>query len=241
MAAKKKKAAKRSAGTKRPAQLQTSELVAALETAWLEIQAEHPDTPDAVMVIASGSMSRGALKWGHFAPERWNDGRAKKKASKGKAAAMVHEVLISGEGVARGGKATMVTLLHEGAHSIARARGIADTSRGGRYHNKRFKALGEELGLVVTEQGSRGWAQTEASPAMVKRWAKQIKALDAAIAKSFRIGEGSGKKKPAGSRMLKAQCQCEEPRTVRVARKVFDAAAITCGACGEDFAIEGEG
>ena len=43
MVAKKKKAAKRSAGPKR-AQLQTSELVAALENAWREIQGEHTDT-----------------------------------------------------------------------------------------------------------------------------------------------------------------------------------------------------
>ena len=224
------------------AHLQTSELVAALENAWREIQGEHTDTPDAVIVIASGSMSRGAMKWGHFAPDRWSDGRAKKKAIKGKgkpAAPMVHEVLISGEGLARGGKATLVTLLHEGAHGIARARGVSDTSRGGRYHNKRFAALGEELGLVVKEQGSRGWAHTEMSAAGAKRWGKLIKALDKAIAKSFRIGEGSGKAKAEPTRMLKAQCECATPRVIRVARKTFELAAITCGECECDFALEG--
>lgn len=231
--------------------LQSSALVAALESAWSEIQAEHDDTPAAVIVIASGSMSRGVMKWGHFAPDRWSDGRAtKKKRGKGKPAPMVHEVLISGEGLARGGKETLCTLLHEAAHGIGNARGIANTSRGGRYHNKRFKALGEELGLVVTEQGSRGWAHTAMGAAAAKRWAKLIKALDAAIAKSFRIGEGS-KKKAAASRMLKAQCKCisgetgdmvEDPRTIRIARKVFDLAAITCGECECDFELcEGEG
>jgi hypothetical protein len=231
-----KKTSKASAGRKG---LQSSALVAALEGAWLEIQAEHDDTPDAVIVIASGSMSRGALKWGHFAPDRWNDGRAaKKKRAKGKPAPMVHEVLISGEGLARGGKETLCTLLHEAAHGIGNARKIGNTSRGGRYHNKRFKALGEELGLVVTEQGSRGWAHTVISAAAAKRWAKLIKALDAAIAKSFRIGETT-KKKAAPSRMLKAQCDCRlgNVRTIRLSRKVFEVAAIVCDVCMSNFEL----
>jgi hypothetical protein len=37
----------------------------------------------------------------------------------------------------------------EGAHAIADRRGIKDTSRQGRYHNARFRALAEEVGLEV--------------------------------------------------------------------------------------------
>lgn len=39
--------------------------------------------------------------------------------------------------------------VHEAAHAIAERRGIRDTSRQGRYHNARFKALAEEVGLEV--------------------------------------------------------------------------------------------
>ena len=230
-------------------ELQTSELVAALERAWSEIREAHPDVPRALIVVASGTSTR-SKKLGHFAPDRWSDGAATKNGAKptkaARAAAMVHEVLISGEGLRGGGASVMDTLLHEGAHGMAIVRKIADTSRSGRYHNKKFKALAEEVGLDVTSHASHGWAFTELAKPTAKRWAKAIKALDKAIAKSFRVAEPEGQAK-AGSRMLKAVCQCLvgekcEPRVIRVARKTFEFAAITCGECGDDFAIaEGEG
>ena len=229
-------------------ELQASALVLALEIAWNQIRTFHFDIPAAVIVVASGSMGR-QMKAGHFAQDRWTDGAAKKK--KGAKAATVHEVLIGGEHLKDGGAAVMDTLLHEGAHGVATVRGVADTSRGGRYHNKRFKALAEELGLSVTVQGSHGWADTELTKQTRKLWAKEIRELDKAIAKSFRIADPEGDRKPVGSRMLKAQCQCisgetgdmvEDPRTIRIARKVFDLAAITCGECECDFELcEGEG
>ena len=229
-------------------ELQTSELVAALETAWNEIREAHPDVPRALIVVASGTSTR-SKKAGHFAPDRWSDGTGAKKGAtpskKARAAAMVHEVLISGEGLRGGGAGVMDTLLHEGAHGVASVRKIQDTSRSGRYHNKKFQMLAEELGLSVTSHASHGWAFTELMPATRKRWARTIEALDKAIAKSFRLAEPEGQAK-AGSRMLKAVCSCLvgekcEARVIRVARKTFEFAAITCGECGEDFELEGEG
>ena len=79
-----------------------------------------------------------------------------------------------------------------------------------------------------------------ADPATKKKWAKLIKTLDKAIGKSFRVAEPDGAAK-AGSRMLKAACECDEPRVIRVAAKTFKLAAITCGECECDFALEGEG
>ena len=55
--------------------------------------------------------------------------------------------MISGEGLRRSPREVLGTLLHEAAHALAHARGIKDTSRQGRYHNKHFKTLAEELGL----------------------------------------------------------------------------------------------
>jgi hypothetical protein len=46
-------------------------------------------------------------------------------------------------------------MLHEAVHALAHARGVKDTSRGGKYHNKReFVALADELGLAWP-QGQR--------------------------------------------------------------------------------------
>src|SRR5437016_11286201 len=46
---------------------------------------------------------------------------------------------------------------HEAAHTIASRRGIKDTSRQGRYHNRRFRMLAEEVGLEGERDPERGW------------------------------------------------------------------------------------
>jgi hypothetical protein len=78
--------------------------------------------PKAVLVVASGSEGK-RVNWGHFAPHRWQVNGADR-----------HEVLVGGEGLQRGPLEVLGMLLHEAAHGLAQARGIQDTSRGGRYH-----------------------------------------------------------------------------------------------------------
>jgi hypothetical protein len=58
-------------------------------------------------------------------------------------------VLVSGEGLQRGPVDVLGTLLHEAAHGLAYARKVSDTSRQGRYHNRRYATLAGELGLEV--------------------------------------------------------------------------------------------
>ncbi len=67
---------------------------------------------------------------------------------------------MGGEGLRRGARAVLGTLLHEAAHGVASTRGIKDTSRQGRYHNKKFAELAAELGIVVEPDGARGWSAT---------------------------------------------------------------------------------
>jgi hypothetical protein len=98
-------------------------LVTALEAAWLAIVSRHPELPEAVVVVGAGSERRqGLFKWGHFAAFRWRRGEQP-----------LHEVLVAGEGLQRPAEAVLGTLLHEGGHCLAQVRGLADTSRGGRY------------------------------------------------------------------------------------------------------------
>jgi hypothetical protein len=110
-------------------------LVAALEHAWQTIRIRHPEVPEAVLVVASGSEGK-RLNLGHFAPHRWQVNGADR-----------HEVLVGGEGLQRGPLEVLGTLLHEAAHGLAQARGVQDTSRQGRYHNRRYATLAHELGL----------------------------------------------------------------------------------------------
>ena len=125
-------------------------LVAALEACWRAIRRHHPEIPPARLVVAAGFDAR-RHKLGHFAAERWR--HARKDGA-------LPEVLIGGEGLERRPEQVFATLLHEAAHALAHAREIQDTSRQGRYHNLRFRALAEELGLVVTPAPGIGWSAT---------------------------------------------------------------------------------
>lgn len=49
------------------------------------------------------------------------------------------------------------TLIHEMVHLYCRENGIQEVSRGGKYHNGKFKALAEEKGLVCYKAGQYGW------------------------------------------------------------------------------------
>jgi len=203
-----------------------STVVRALEKAWGEIRVAHPDVPAVVMVVASGSSGR-SMKWGHYAEGRW--------ASRSKKDSKTPEVLISGEGFQRGGVEVMGTLLHEAAHGIAATRKLQDTSRDGRYHNKVFKQLAEELGLAVEKQGTRGLAATSVPAETAKRWQKTIKELDKAI-KTFRFAEGPRGGSKGENRQLLAICQCR--RKIRLSRETYDAGPIICRVCERHFEIK---
>jgi DNA-directed RNA polymerase subunit RPC12/RpoP len=53
-------------------------------------------------------------------------------------------------------------------HYYCQLNGIQDTSQGGRYHNKNFKAEAEKRGLIITYAQYIGYSVTEPSPELVK-------------------------------------------------------------------------
>lgn len=55
---------------------------------------------------------------------------------------------------------TLDTMLHEMVHLYCRQHDIKEVSRGGKYHNKRFKAIAEEHGLTCVPCGQYGWNTT---------------------------------------------------------------------------------
>ena len=57
----------------------------------------------------------------------------------------------------------VATLIHEGCHLYAMQNGIQDTSNRGVYHNRRFKALAEERGLIISKHPTYGWTITKPS------------------------------------------------------------------------------
>ena len=214
-----------------------SRVLSVLEDSWHAIRARHPQIPAVVIIIASGSNGRGA-EWGHFAPRRWDVD----------ATGTLAEVLISGEGLRRGPRAVLGTLLHEAAHALAAARGVKDTSRQHRYHNHRFKILAEELGLAVDHDERIGWSLTSVSGPTAQIYAGWLIKLHAALilwrhAEYKAItGQGSGGGTSAGtgvrtSGLIAAACPCG--RSIRIAVTTLAAAPVICGACVGAFAPKG--
>jgi hypothetical protein len=200
-----------------------SPIVAALEDAWSAIQAKTPEVPDVVLIIGSGRDGRRkGLKLGHFARDSWQNGEGR-----------LPEVMIGGEGMKGGAKGVLTTLIHEAAHGLAVIRGIKDTSRQGRYHNKRFKELAEELGLEIAHDPRIGWSPSSMPDATAEAYAATLAALDEAL-KLYRPDRpevAATKSTPA------AECGCG--RKIRVAPSVLEQAPITCAGCGDEFAIPG--
>jgi hypothetical protein len=229
--------------------MDASDLVAALEVAWSAIQRRHPEVPAVVVTLGAGSIGvpAGALKLGHFAARRWV---AREHA--GDDAAGLAELFVGGEGLSRGAESVLATLLHEAAHGLADVRGIKDTSRQGRYHNARYKALGEELGLTITQLQTIGWSDTALAPGTTREYAAELDALAAALV-AYRHpegqvpagpggsgpggGGGSGKsgpgKRPKNGVVL--VCGCSPPRRVRASVAVVEVGPIVCGVCDAEF------
>ena len=111
----------------------TAALIAALEDAWRSIQHHHPDVP------AGSGHRRPRLRPRPRPAARPPRTRAL-AARPAQPDALIHELLIAGEGLALGADDVFTTELHEAAHALAVARAIADTSRDGRYHNAALQA-----------------------------------------------------------------------------------------------------
>jgi hypothetical protein len=184
------------------------------------IRERNPEVPNAVLVIGASSLK----KYGHFAPKSWD----------GDKGAQQHEIMISGESLKRGAEDTMATILHECAHALAVSRDIKDTSRQGRFHNKRFKVLGEELGIQLHEDKQIGWSPTTLPKATATLYKTEIAGLRTAL-KTYRAPELKPKPKKT---TVKIECGC---RSVTVPISFFEKDDLTCEGCGETFlAVEAE-
>jgi hypothetical protein len=202
-----------------------SHLVAALEHAWTSIRSHHPDVPQVVIVVASGSDPRSRrLNLGHFAAGRWQlTDQPTDRA----------EVLVSGEGLQRGPVDVLGTLLHEAAHGLAYARKISDTSRQGRYHNRRYATLAGELGLDIAHLDPIGWSATSVPDPTAARYAETLTELTEALV-LWRRAEQANPTGPGRSRNALA-CSCGCGRRIRVARSVLELAPILCAGCAQPF------
>ena len=142
------------------------------------------------------------------------------------AAASLSEVLITADGLAGSATDALGTLVHEAAHAIAFQRGIKDTSRQGRYHNKYFKAIAEEIGLEVSRDPERGWSVTALSEPAAVAYRDTLAQLAGTLRASREPPLG-----PSTSRSgIGLLCECG-PR-LRAGRTVSTVRGAICGVCG---------
>jgi len=194
----------------------SSIVVAGLESALVDIRRRHRELPEVVVALAGSRR-----KWGHYAHDRWVRGDGK-----------VAELFVAGEGLRQGTRFTLTVLLHESAHGLAAVRGVQDTSRNGGYHNRRYKALAEEVGLEAGKAGSRGWSDTKLPDATFDSYASTVVKLEKALS-IWRQGEQAAR--PPSRNLAVAVCGCE--RRIRVAPKVYEEGPIVCGRCGSVFTV----
>jgi len=61
----------------------------------------------------------------------------------------------------------LATLLHEMIHQHNAINGVQDVSRGGTYHNRKFKESAEARGLIISKSEKYGWTITEPAESLL--------------------------------------------------------------------------
>jgi hypothetical protein len=255
-----------------------SSLITALEATWATIRTRNPDLPEVVFITGTGlqhaSASSVDAKWGHFGAQRWVAGHPQpatpfvpEAGQDGKLQVQADrkpELFVAGECFAEGAEHTLTTILHEAAHALAHVRGVKDTSRQGKYHNRRYLELAAELGLEWPT-GAKAHPVNGFSEVQLTRqvYATTIGDLDAAITLHLdtfrRLGlagqgqpdprtdgedQGDGEAEGDGGKTFnrsKLVCDCYPERSIRVSPRQAARGPILCGICDGEFHPEDDG
>lgn len=208
-----------------------------LNRAWEALQRNNPDIPHVMIVTGRRRhKTENAIRGQHCADSWHVDGHDGRQA----------EVWISGERLSEGATAVMQTLIHEAAHALAAARGVKDTSNRGRYHNRDFVKLAEELGLEGPSASGGphlGYSDCTITKKTTEVYSYEIGQLEEAC-RNFvapTLGEEAKKRKP----QVKAFCQCPEGDNEITWTKAFEKKLqdngippILCGICQGAFVPE---
>lgn len=141
-----------------------------------------------------------------------------------------YEINICAEHLNRPYSETVVTMLHEMVHLYNLYAGVKDTSRGGTYHNKFFKAEAERRGLRIEKDSKYGWTvsflndEGQAFADSLKD--KTLGVHRSKMLTSMKNGAGKG----SSRKYVCPGCGC----IIRATKEVF----VVCGDCNEAFELE---
>lgn len=141
-----------------------------------------------------------------------------------------YEITLTAEYLNRANEDIVETMLHEMAHLYNLQHRIKDNSRGGTYHNEKFKATAEAHGLTVENHEKYGWAITALTDDA--RAHVQTLKINRQAFKVARMAAKKGKEK-AKTSSRKYVCACCG-LTVRATKEVN----LICGDCHEPMEIE---
>lgn len=159
---------------------------------------------------------KSALGW--MGPRLWRgeDGEA-------------NEISVSAEYLGeRSVEEVLGTLLHEMVHHANACWGIKDCS-GAQYHNGRFKALCEHVGLAVEKYPGRGWASTAWTDERLA-WVREHVDMDKG-AEAFKMARVTQVRDKQPTRMKLWECECAKPIKIRSTKELD----VTCNVCGCEF------
>lgn len=188
---------------------------------------------DEVLTVVGDTRSHSTL--GSFTKERW-------RLDSG---SVLHQIFVSGRHLSSDAEEVAHTLVHELAHLLAHVRGLRDCSNRGRYHNRRFKACAEELGLNVKRGAQHGVYTEGLSARLRKHMADEIDSLGRALIISIndqpvllatsRAANVPEEHKTNKRKYVSAVCECAPPRVIRVALGYWMDETIGCLLCRRFF------
>ncbi|OTN84046.1 hypothetical protein A5819_003596 [Enterococcus sp. 7E2_DIV0204] len=142
-----------------------------------------------------------------------------------------YEINMSADYLDRDPEDIVATLLHEMIHVYCREQEIAEISRNGTYHNKRFKLECEKRDLFVEKMDQYGWAATSATPAFQTFIKENQLDQQLPLVRTTRTKKKTASQKKQSSR--KYVCpSCET--IIRATSEVN----VICGKCHAQFLIE---
>lgn len=135
--------------------MKISEVTAFLEGAYDVLNQEYfeGNLPRVVITIQSSPKA-----FGHYVP--WDVWQEQEVGYR--------EINLGAETLNRPIENTIATLIHEMVHHYCAMAGIKETSRGGTYHNKRFKEQAELRGLIIDYDSKIGYSITTPSKSLIE-------------------------------------------------------------------------